>query len=297
MVDSTRTLEVSSTAMNVSQFSHPSTETQPYVRCYVQRRLQLGASTFVQPVPARAAHVLDFEFGGPIEIRRLGTDITRTAEPAALVGLLTYQRNQLLVRGNVETFVIFFQPAAIHQLFGLPPLDLINRDYAAHAVLGPVVSALQEQLGNARSFGERVQIADQFIVTQSFRAATNDPIELVAKEIMRNDGGCRIDSLAHHAGLSIRNFQRMFQQRVGVSPKLFARIVRFEAALKSKAARPHLSWTMVAHEFGYHDQMHMIHDFQQLSGETPSGILGQAEAIFAPQIDPGARDNPERLLL
>jgi AraC-like DNA-binding protein len=283
--------------MNVGQFSNPSTETQQYVRCYLQRTLQLGAATLVQPAPARAAHVLDFEFGGPIEIRRLGTDITRTAEPPALVGLLTYQRNQLLVRGNVETFVIFFQPAAIHQLFGLSPLDLINRDHAAHAVLGPSVSALQEQLGNARSFEERVQIADQFIATQSFRAATNGPIELVAKEIMRNHGGCRIDSLAHHTGLSIRNFQRMFKQRVGISAKLFARIVRFEAALKAKAACPHMSWTLVAQEFGYHDQMHMIHDFQQLSGETPTGILRQANAVFAPQIDPDAQDNPAPLLL
>jgi methylphosphotriester-DNA--protein-cysteine methyltransferase len=89
----------------------------------------------------------------------------------------------------------------------------------------------------------------------------------------------------------------MFKQRVGVSPKLFARIIRFEAALKTKAALPHLSWTMVAHEFGYHDQMHMIHDFQHLSGETPAGILRQAEALLAPQIDPGAHDNPERLQL
>jgi AraC-like DNA-binding protein len=283
--------------MNVSQFSGSSTQTKRYVRCYVQRTLRLGASILIHPVPARAAHVLDFEFGGPIGICRLGTDITRTAEPAALVGLQTSQRYQLLIEGNVESFVIVFQPAAIHQLFGLPPLDLINSAHAAHAVLGALVSALHERLGNTHSFQERVQIADQFIASQSFRAPANDPIEFVAKEIVQSHGGCRIDSLAHNTGQSISTFQRMFKQRVGISPKLFARIVRFEAALKTKAALPHLSWTMIAHEFGYHDQMHMTHDFHHLSGETPTGILGQAEAVFAPQIDPGAQDNPERLLL
>jgi AraC-like DNA-binding protein len=219
------------------------------------------------------------------------------AESAALVGLQTYQRNQLLIRGNVETFVIVFQPAAIHQLFGLPPLDLITCDYAAHALLGAVVSSLQERLGNAHSFQERVQIADQFIASQSFRARANDPIEFAANEIMRSHGGCRIDSLAHNTGQSISNLQRMFKERIGVSPKLFARIGRFEAALKTKAAFPHLSWTMLAHEFGYHDQMHMIHDFEHLSGETPTGILGQAEAVLAPQIDPGAQDPSEQLFL
>jgi len=242
-------------------------------------------------------HLLDFEFGGPIEIRRFGTGAARMAEPAALVGLQTYRQNQLLIRGNVETFVIVFHPAAVHQLFGLPPLDLINCDHAADAVLGAAVSSLQQRLGNAHSFQERVRIADQFITSQSFRARSNDPIEFAANEIMRTHGGCRIESLAHNIGQSISNFQRMFKLCVGISPKLLARIVRFEAALKTKAAFPHLSWTKLAHEFGYHDQMHMIHDFKHLSGETPTGILGQAKGVFAPQIDPGAQDNPERLLL
>jgi hypothetical protein len=69
---------------------------------------------------------------------------------------------------------------------------------------------------------------------------------------------------------------------------------RFEAALKTKAAFPHLSWTMVAHDFGYHDQMHMIHDFQHLSGETPTGILRAGGSCFCiRRSNPGAQDVPE----
>jgi AraC-like DNA-binding protein len=283
--------------MHLSRFSESSKATKRYVRLYVQREAQLGISTFMHPVPARSANLLDFEFGGPIEIHTSGTDLTRTAETVALVGLQTSQRNQLLIRGNVESFVIFFQPAAIHQLFRLPPGDIINRDHAAHLVLGAAVSELHQQLGNAGSFQERVQIADQFIFSYSFRAPAPDRIELSANEIMRNRGGCRIDCLAHHAGLSIRNFQRMFRQQIGLSPKLYARIVRFESALKTKVSSPHRSWTTVAHEFGYHDQMHMIHDFQQLSGETPTGILGQMETVFEPQIRPPTRQDPNLLVL
>jgi AraC-like DNA-binding protein len=283
--------------MHLSRFSESSKATKRYVRLYVQREAQLGISTFMHPVPARSAHLLDFEFGGPIEIHTSGSDLTRTAETVALVGLQTSQRNQLLIRGDVESFVIFFQPAAIHQLFRLPPGDLINRDHAAHLVLGAAVSELHQQLGNAGSFQERVQIADQFISSYSFRAPAPDRIELSANEIMRNRGGCRIDCLAHHAGLSIRNFQRMFRQQIGLSPKLYARIVRFESALKTKVSSPHRSWTTVAHEFGYHDQMHMIHDFQQLSGETPTGILGQMEIVFEPQIRLPARQDPNLLVL
>jgi AraC-like DNA-binding protein len=267
------------------------------VRCYVQRTLRLGAATLVQPVPARASHVLDFEFGGPVEVRRLGTEVTRTAAPASLIGMLTHYRNQLLSRGTVETFVIVFEPAAIYHLFGLPAFDQVDCDHEVHSVIGAAASVLQERLGNAGTFEERVAIADDFITDRSCRAPAYDPIERAAKEIVRHHGACRIDSLAHQTGLSMRNFQRMFQQRVGVPAKLFSRIVRFEASLKCKAVHPHLSWTVIAHQYGYHDQMHMIHDFRHLAGETPAGILEQATPVLAPQIDLTAKEGPARLLL
>jgi len=229
--------------------------------------------------------MLSFQFGGPVGVRFYGTDVTRTAETAALIGPQTHQRCQLVIRGEVETFVVVFRPSAFHRLFGLPAVETINRDHAAHAVLGAAVLALREELGNAYSFQERVQIADQFIISQMSRAHAASSIELAANEIVLNHGGCRIDSLVQHTGLSMRNFQRAFQQRIGLSPKLYSRIVRFESALKAKAASPHLSWMTIAHQFGYHDQMHMIHDFRQLAGETPTSLLATAEAVLRPQID------------
>jgi hypothetical protein len=149
--------------MQLSHFSKPSAGTSRYVRYYVQREAQLGTSTVMIPVPARAAHLLDFEFGSPIETCAADTDVIRRPDTAALVGLETYRRHYLLIRGNIESFAIQFQPAAIHQLFGVPAINITDCDYAAHAVLGSVASELQQRLGNARSFQERVQIADQFI--------------------------------------------------------------------------------------------------------------------------------------
>lgn len=73
-------------------------------------------------------------------------------------------------------------------------------------------------------------------------------------------------------------------QQLGVNPKLFARIVRFEAALDSKARSSTKSWTDVAHEFGYYDQMHMVHDFDTFTGGTPTKILSEIEILFREQI-------------
>ena len=74
------------------------------------------------------------------------------------------------------------------------------------------------------------------------------------------------------AGLSPRQFERRFADVLGISPKLYARIIRFEAAVRKRAFSSGVNWTTVAHDLGYHDQMHMIHDFQLLSGETPTSL-------------------------
>ena len=86
-------------------------------------------------------------------------------------------------------------------------------------------------------------------------------------------------------------------------PKLFARIARFEAALDGKARFAASSWTDVAHKFGYYDQMHMVHDFAEFTGETPTETLNHLEAVFGERLvkvrsaaDPGVTDGNSRVV-
>jgi AraC-like DNA-binding protein len=283
--------------MHSIQFSKPCEATKRFIRSYAHREARLGPSLLIHPIPARSEHTLDFEFGGPIEIHTLGDGVIRTAETAALIGSQTHRRTQLLVRGNIESFTIFFQPAALNLLFGLPAIEITNADHEAAGVLGCSIVDLRQRLGNCDTFPERVQIAEEFVIRRSSTVPPVDGIESAADAILRTHGTGRIDSLARDAGSSIRNLQRSFQQRVGVSPKLYARIVRFEAALRAKALSQHLSWTTLAHQFGYHDQMHMIHDFQQLSAETPSEILKDLLEVIPGADISGDHRSSARLLL
>jgi AraC-like DNA-binding protein len=65
---------------------------------------------------------------------------------------------------------------------------------------------------------------------------------------------------------------------------LYARIIRFEAALQRRAASPCLPWTDIAHDLGYHDQMHMVHDFTRLSGDSPEAISRQLDMFVLPDV-------------
>lgn len=78
----------------------------------------------------------------------------------------------------------------------------------------------------------------------------------------------RISDIALQTGLSIRQFERRFLEYTGVSPIVFARISRFEEALRLKATSSSESWTAIAHMLGYHDQMHMTRNFHVLAGDS-----------------------------
>jgi transcriptional regulator GlxA family with amidase domain len=89
----------------------------------------------------------------------------------------------------------------------------------------------------------------------------------------------RIPDLASTLGIGQRQLERDFAAAFGMRPKLYARIVRFQTALDYKA-RSARTWTDVAHEFGYHDQMYLIHDFSEFTTGTPTETLGVLELFF-----------------
>ena len=74
------------------------------------------------------------------------------------------------------------------------------------------------------------------------------------------------------AGVSLRQFERRSLEYTGLAPRTLSRVARFERALKMKRATA-AQWTAIAHDLDYHDQMHLIHDFRLLAGDTPGRIM------------------------
>jgi AraC-like DNA-binding protein len=270
--------------MHLSRFLGPAPGLKSLVRFYAQRAIRIRDGALLHPVPARAAPIIEFTFGDPINVRYLEQRGSKKSPLTVVVGPQTHRRLDLQLQGTVESFVIVFQPDGLQRLFSIPMHELTDRDYEAHAVLGAFISRARERIANCESFLERARLVDELLLHRALGSPRYDAISAEASEIIRQGGRARISDLAGRAGLSMRQFQRRFIQRVGMRPKLFARIVRFEAALESKARSATKSWTDVAYEFGYHDQMHMIHDFGEFAGGTPTETQIQLETVFIEQI-------------
>jgi AraC-like DNA-binding protein len=252
----------------------PRPELKNYIRAFAQRGIDSSTMEVVQPVLASLESTIEFDFRR-LPLIEYDSHRTETASPISIVGPHTYRRCSIRLKGPVDSFGIFFQPLGLWQLFRIPMRLLVNQAYTARDVFGKGIQRLWQQMVETVSFEERVKLAEEYLLRLTLNVLDRTSVTNSALYIFRRQGDTRIDVLASHAALSVRQFERRFSEEIGIAPKLFGRITRYQMALDAKITSPELSWLKIAHEFGYHDQMHMIRDFHNLNGVTPGRALMQ----------------------
>jgi AraC-like DNA-binding protein len=96
-------------------------------------------------------------------------------------------------------------------------------------------------------------------------------VDAAITQIVSSGGLVRVDELAREIGISRQHLARQFQQHVGVSPKTFARVIRFRRLLQT-LPKHDTDWADLAARHGYYDQSHLIADFRELAGTTPNAF-------------------------
>jgi AraC-like DNA-binding protein len=261
--------------------SPPSPRLRPYVRAYAQRKFGPSDLSVVEPVPAQLEQVLNFELGILPGVLHRQHEVS---SPVWIGGAQTSFPGYMDLRPGVESFAIFFEPAGWSQLFSTPMYVITNRLYDAAALMGPCVWDVWNQFVESSSFEDRVAIAEEFLLSRIRLGIHQHPIEKAAAYLFHRQGAVRIPKLAGRDLLGLRQFERRFQRETGTSPKVFARVARFQAALDAKLAAPDRTWVDIAHSFGYHDQMHMIHDFESLGRNSPTQLIVQLGDIRPPAL-------------
>jgi AraC-like DNA-binding protein len=94
-------------------------------------------------------------------------------------------------------------------------------------------------------------------------------------------GMIAVSDLARASNVSTRQLERLFHERVGLSPKQFVRIVRFQEVLRATRSGADCGWAAVALEHGFYDQAHFINDFKAFVGRTPGGWKINADSLAA----------------
>jgi AraC-like DNA-binding protein len=165
------------------------------------------------------------------------------------------------------------RPAGAFSLFGVPLHELTGATLDLHDLIGSEARRLAERLDEAGSDKARLLLLGRWIVDRLARCPNTDPcVAYAVSEIERAGGKVPIANILKRIDASPKRFTSLFEEQVGVKPKLFSRIVRFRglaAALRAGAD----SFSQMALAHGYYDQSHMNADFKEFAGMSPGRFL------------------------
>jgi AraC-like DNA-binding protein len=183
------------------------------------------------------------------------------------------------IKQNFGIFGVYLYPFAVTQLFSLPGTDTRNQMIDLRSLLGTEANALEEKVMLAMNNTIRLKIVSEFLERKLLKVKKQPPGVFEAiTHIIKANGIVSVEELAKQSFRSTRQFERTFKQFSGFNPKLFSRIIRFQAALGNYSNKDK-SLTEIAYECGYYDQSHFIQDFKEFSGHNPKEYFsGKTEA-------------------
>jgi AraC-like DNA-binding protein len=159
---------------------------------------------------------------------------------------------------------------------------------------GAATHELHDQLCSAADSVQRFRILERSLGGRLRRHLPHHPAVISAlRALGRPRPGSRTREVARHVGLSERHFIRLFTAQIGVRPKLFSRVRRFQCALTFIRRHARADWSQVSAECGYFDQSHMIRDFIAFSGLSPAAYVAQHQGL----VQQGVRIKPNHLPL
>jgi len=179
----------------------------------------------------------------------------------------------------------YLRPGQLSAFVRTPSAEMTDSIAPLEELWGTGAFELYDRLTTSSDSG-RLDVVERALLrrTTSFRgSSTSIDVHGVAAHAVREGGRVSVELLARAAGVSRQHLARVFQERVGVSPKLFCRLTRFQSALAHARLGDRARWARVASELGYADQSHMIAEFREFSGLTPHALA--TEGWFHPFIE------------
>jgi AraC-like DNA-binding protein len=175
-------------------------------------------------------------------------------------------RSEFLVLDTSRPFSVIgvhFRPGGGFPLFGVPAGELHNRSVTLELdmVWGGYAATVTDRLWEAETSERRFRILERALLERARDWLDRHPAVRYALDLFdRSNGTCPVSDVVQRIGMSQRWFGQLFRSQVGLSPKVFCRIRRFNEALRRIEQVTDVDWLDVALSCGYFDQAHFNHD-------------------------------------
>ena len=241
----------------------PSEELRPYVRYYWI--LKNDESFRVLTFPIGCPQMI-FHRGSPLYIPELSS----RQDKFTVSGQVNFPAH-IASDGNTEMVVAVFYPHTIGLFIDIPPSDFYNQEVSGYDIENRQLSQLAEQIIDCSDSESAISLIEQWL-TLRIKPSLNIKRIGAALSTMLFNPSTHVGRLAEISCLGKKQFMRVFRECVGMNPKEYGCIVRFQRALRMMQLG-FRDYADIAYANGYADQSHLIREFRQFSSLTPKRLV------------------------
>ena len=170
---------------------------------------------------------------------------------------------------------VVFRAGGARSLLNASADEFYNREIPLDLVWGAAASRLRDRLREAPTPAERFRVLEAALLNRASRLETHPAVRFALGEFQRAPHILSVLDVTREAGLSRRRFAQLFREQVGLTPKLYCRVHRFQDVVRKLTAGESVNWADVALAGGYCDQAHLAHEFRAFSGISPGAWLSR----------------------
>lgn len=266
--------------MESFQIVNPSPALAPYVRYYWLLETDSPTESIERIIPSGNVQML-FYRGNPVLLSSQNEQRQINNQSILCGQFIGF--SDLTYGGTTRILAVVFHTYAAGAFFRMPVNELCNNKVSADEMGDRELMELEDRILYETGDRNCIRLIEQFLLRRLNPPKEHNLERMLSAihTINQHKGEMRISDLASSVFLSTKQFQRVFTEHVGITPKEFLRIVRFQHALSLLQSAPGMSLSRLAAECGFYDQPHLINEFKIFSGYTPKEFL----SVCAPYSD------------
>jgi AraC-like DNA-binding protein len=259
----------------------PSADLAGCIRSFEYREVA-QAGDGLHPLAFSVFPFISFYLGAPCDAFEHPCGAYRPLPRVSVVGPCDHRVADFRHGPGFKSLRVVFEPTGFFRMLHISPCEVANFAHDGVDVLGSRAGALHARLCEAPSPQLMVQAVEEQLRAWCGEPSPASAITLAANKLLRTRGKSDLGAVARSLGVSDSSWRRHFSAEIGVTPKRYLRVLRFERAVGLKFAFPDWSWTEVCLESGYYDQAHFITDCHTIAHCTPSSLMRDIANMPAP---------------
>lgn len=187
----------------------------------------------------------------------------------------------LKIEGKVALLVVVLKPFALNLLFGMPANELNDGIFLPADLMGAGAISLERKLAKSKSLRTIIQTIEDFLFERFQKQGNLNPDLLSSLDLIsRYEGLVSMEGLLKQLQVNERQLERLYHKQIGISPKKFMNVVRFQHFLKIfRALSADSSLTEAVYQAGYYDQSHLNNYFKTMTGITPMAYKSKVNRL------------------